>query len=63
MLISRLHRDQQGTISIVSVFAVMFLAMLLGMVMNSGREVDGKIRMQNAADSAAYSGGVVLRGA
>ena len=46
--------------SIVSVFAVMFLAMLLGMVMNAGRHVDGKIRMQNAADSAAYSGGVVL---
>ncbi len=49
--------------SIVSVFAVLFLAMLLGMVMNVGRHVDGKLRMQNAADSAAYSGGVVLRGA
>ena len=46
--------------SIVSVFAVMFLVMLLGMVMNVGRQVDGKIRMQNAADAAAYSGGVVL---
>ncbi len=46
--------------SIVSVFAVLFLAMLLGMVMNAGRHVDGKFRMQNAADSAAYSGGVVL---
>ena len=34
--------------------------MLLGMVMNVGRHVDGKIRMQNAADAAAYSGGVVL---
>ena len=34
--------------------------MLLGMVMNVGRQVDGKIRMQNAADAAAYSGGVVL---
>ncbi len=46
--------------SIVSVFAVLFLAMLLGMVMNVGKHIDGKIRMQNAADSAAYSGGVVL---
>ncbi len=55
-----LHNDQRGSMSIVSVFAVMFLAMLLGMVMNAGRHVDGKIRMQNAADSAAYSGGVVL---
>jgi hypothetical protein len=38
----------------------MFLAMLLGMVMNVGKHIDGKIRMQNAADAAAYSGGVVL---
>jgi hypothetical protein len=56
----RLHEDQHGSMSIVTVFAVMFLAMLLGMVMNVGRHVDGKIRMQNAADSAAYSGGVVI---
>jgi len=55
-----LHGDEHGSISIVSVFAVLFLAMLLGMVMNVGRHVDGKLRMQNAADSAAYSGGVVL---
>ncbi len=34
--------------------------MLLGMVMNVGRQVDGKLRMQNAADAAAYSGGLVL---
>lgn len=56
----RLHRDQGGTISILTVFTVLVLTMLLGMVMNSGRQVDGKVRMQNAADSAAYSGGVVL---
>jgi hypothetical protein len=55
-----LHRDQRGTISIVSVFAMLLLTMLLGMVMNVGRQVDGKIRMQNATDAAAYSGGVVL---
>jgi len=36
------------------------LIMLLGMVMNAGRQVDDKIRMQNAADAAAYSGGVVI---
>jgi hypothetical protein len=59
-IVHRLHADQRGTISIVSVFAVMFLAMLLGMVMNVGREVDDKVRMQNAADAAAYGGGVVL---
>jgi hypothetical protein len=57
---ARLHRDQSGTISILSVFAVMLLTMLLGMVMNVGRQADGKVRMQNAADASAYSGGVVL---
>jgi len=56
----RLHRDQRGTISILTVFAVLLLTMLLGMVMNVGRHADGKIRMQNAADAAAYSGGVVM---
>ena len=58
--LTNLHRDQRGTISIVSVFAMLLFTMLLGMVMNVGRQVDGKIRMQNATDAAAYSGGVVL---
>lgn len=58
--IRRLHREQRGTISIVTVFAAMLLTMLLGMVMNVGRQVNGKIRMQNAADAATYSGGVVI---
>lgn len=56
----RFHDDQRGTISIVAVFAAMLLTMLLGMVMNVGRQVDGKVRMQNAADAATYSGGLVL---
>jgi hypothetical protein len=55
-----LHADQSGTISIISVFALLLLTMLLGMVMNVGRQVDRKVRMQNAADSCAYSGGLVL---
>ena len=45
-VLRRLHRDERGSISIVSVFAVLFLAMLLGMVMNVGRHVDGKIRIR-----------------
>ncbi len=56
----RLHRDQQGVISILSVFAMLMLAAVLGMVMNVGRQIDGKIRLQNAADAAAYSGGVMV---
>ena len=56
----RFHRDQRGVMSILSVFAVLMLVALLGMVMNVGRQVDGKIRMQNAADATAYSGGVLV---
>jgi hypothetical protein len=59
-LARRTHRDQHGSISILTVFAALLLTMLIGMVMNVGRQLDGKLRMQNAADAAAYSGGVVL---
>lgn len=55
-----LHHDEGGSLSIVSVFALMMLTLLLGMVMNSARQVDQKVKLQNAADSATYAGGVVL---
>jgi hypothetical protein len=59
-LLNRLHRDQSGSISLATVFALLLLTMLLGMVINVGRQVDNKVRLQNAADAATYSGGVVL---
>ena len=58
--VRRTHRDQGGSISILAVFAVLMLTMVLGMIVNVGRQVDGKLRMQNAADAAAYSGGLVM---
>jgi hypothetical protein len=58
--IAQLHRDQEGSISIVSVFGLILLVFLLGLVMNAGRQIDQKVKMQNAADSATYAGGVVL---
>ena len=39
MFVVRLHRDERGSISIVTVFFALFLVMLLGMVMNVSREV------------------------
>lgn len=57
---ARLHGDQSGSISVASVFAVLLLAFLLGMVMNSSLQVDQKVKMQNAADAATYSGAVVI---
>ena len=50
----RVHRDQRGSISIASVFALLLLVFLLGMVMNSGRQVDQKVKMQNAAGASTY---------
>jgi hypothetical protein len=55
-----LHSDQSGSISIASVFAVLLLAFLLGMVVNSSLQVDQKVKMQNAADAAGRSGAMVL---
>src|SRR5258708_7641209 len=55
-----LPRDERGTISILSVITIFVLATVLGMVINAGRQVDEKIRMQNAADAATYSGSVVV---
>jgi hypothetical protein len=54
------HGDQQGTISILSTFALLMFTMLLLLVTNVAMQIDDKVKMQNAADSAAYSGGVVL---
>ena len=58
--IRSLPTDEQGTISVMSVITIFALTIVLGMVINAGREVDDKVRLQNAADAATYSGGVVI---
>lgn len=55
-----MHNDQRGSLSIASVFALMMLVMLLGLVVNVGRQVDRKVKAQNAADASAYSAGIIL---
>lgn len=57
---ARLHRDERGTISLLTVVTIIGLMLVLGMVINVGRHIDDKVKMQNAADAATYSGGVVL---
>lgn len=58
--LKQLHHNEQGSLSLTSMFALIVLVMLLGMVINSGRQVHRKIQMQNTADAAAWSGGVVM---
>ena len=59
-LMRRLHRDQAGSMSIVSMFSVVLLVFLLGLVMNSGRIIDQRVKIQNAADAVAWSSGVMM---
>ncbi|QDU98023.1 Tad domain-containing protein [Lignipirellula cremea] len=59
-LIGRVHGDEKGSISLTSMFGLITLTILLGMVMNSDLQFNEKVRMQNAADAAAYSGGVSI---
>ena len=62
-VLQRLHDDQAGQISMLVVLGAVALVGLLGMVMTTGDQVSQKIRMQNAADAAALSGGVwIARG-
>jgi hypothetical protein len=56
----RVHRDERGTISILTVFTIFMFTIVLGMLFNIGRQLDDKLRMQNAADAAASTGGVVI---
>ncbi|OUT66364.1 MAG: hypothetical protein CBB70_10485 [Planctomycetaceae bacterium TMED10] len=54
------HRDERGVMSIVTLLTVLMLAFMLGMILNVCFQADGKIRMQNSADAATYSSGVVM---
>ena len=56
----RIHRDESGAMGIFSLFALVLLVTLLGMIINSAKQVDRKVKMQNAADAATYSGGLVI---
>ena len=56
----RIHSDQRGSISIISVFVLMMFTMLMIMIVNIGTHVDDKLKMQNAVDASTYSGGLVL---
>jgi hypothetical protein len=54
------HGDERGTISILAVFALLMFTLLLAMIMNVAFHADDKVKMQNAADASAYTGGVML---
>jgi|GEM_PF-3186365 len=58
-----LHRDESGVISLLAVFVILGCTWLLLWVLNSSKQLDSKVRMQNAVDSAGQSGvGILARG-
>lgn len=61
--IQRLHGDQTGVISLLSVFVMLGCTSLLLWVFNSAKQLDSKVRMQNAVDATGQSGaGILARG-
>src|SRR5262249_12417399 len=58
--LSRLHCDESGSISVATVFALLFLTMVGERVIKGEGQVDNKVKLQPAADASTYSGGVVL---
>lgn len=55
-----LHRDERGVLSALTVIIMLCFAMLLAMIINVGRHIDDKIKMQNAADASAYSSTLIV---
>ncbi|RMG41698.1 MAG: prolipoprotein diacylglyceryl transferase [Planctomycetota bacterium] len=56
----RVHTDQTGGITLLSVFVILMLATLLVMIVNVIAHVDDRVRMQNAADAACRSAATVI---
>ncbi len=54
-----LYADESGAAALFAVVSLMFLVIVVAYVHNVGMTVNRRIRLQNAADAAAYSGAMV----
>ncbi len=54
-LLHRLHRDQSGQIVPLFIFAALTLVFVVIMVLNTGRQAEQRIEVQNAADAAVMT--------
>ena len=58
-----LRSNEEGALSVLSLILVLGLTILFGSLINIGRVIDDKQKLQNAADASAYSSaGVLARG-
>ncbi len=61
--VRQLHSDESGVISLLTVFIMLGCTWLLLWVLNSAKQLDSKVRLQDAADTAGQSGvGILARG-
>ena len=54
-LVRHVRRDETGVISLLTVFVLLGLTMLLLAMINIAKQIDGKVRRQNAVDAATRS--------
>ncbi len=55
-----LHAEEEGMLSLASLFVVLAFLVLIGLMANVGLTTSRKLETQNAADSVAYSGAVEM---
>jgi hypothetical protein len=58
--LERLHKSEEGMLSLVSLFVILAFLIIIGLLANVGRVTSQKIETQNAADAATYSAAVEL---
>ena len=62
-LVRHLRRNEDGVITLLTVFVLLGLTMILLGMINVARQIDAKVRRQNAADAGTRSAaGIVARG-
>lgn len=59
LLFYRLHRHERGQVGLFLVFSMVWIFAIIVLVWNTGRVTAAKVRMQTAADSAAYGAAVI----
>lgn len=57
--LKRIHRDEDGQVMLLALITSVFLVLIMAFPLNVGWTISKRIKLQNAADAAAYSAAVV----
>jgi hypothetical protein len=55
----RMHREEDGQVMLLALVTAVFLVLIMAFPLNVGWTISKRLRLQNAADAAAYSAAVV----